>query len=133
MVCPHGREGDCRVVGTEYLITCSECKEEYIGKTGTPLWVRVKEHADGLNKCKVSTSLGEHRLRIHNGTAIGVEVTILARESGIAARKTLEALWIAFKNPAISRKEEREAVIQKLAPFADLCGLHLGGRQPEGP
>ncbi|VDO62278.1 unnamed protein product [Heligmosomoides polygyrus] len=125
MVCPHGREGDCRVVGTVYPTTCSECKEEYIGKTGTPLRVSVKEHADGLNKCKVSTPLGEHRLRMDSGTAIGVEVTVLACESDIAARKTLEALWIAFKNPAINRKEERVAIIQKLAPFADLCGLHL--------
>ncbi|VDO87317.1 unnamed protein product [Heligmosomoides polygyrus] len=131
MVCPYGKEGDCRVFGTVYLITCTECRDEYIGETGRPLWVRVKEHADGLNKCRVSTPLGEHRLRVHNGTTIGVEVTILARESDIAARKTLEALWIAFKNPTINRKEERVAVIQELAPFADLCGLHPGGRQPE--
>ncbi|VDO61796.1 unnamed protein product [Heligmosomoides polygyrus] len=44
------------------------------------------------------------------GAAIGVAVTILAREVDIAARNTLEALWIAFKNPAINRKEERVAV-----------------------
>ncbi|VDP09413.1 unnamed protein product [Heligmosomoides polygyrus] len=120
VVCPFGKEGDCRVSGTVYLITCIECKEEYVGETGRPLWVRVKEHVDGLNRCKVSTPLGEHRLRGHSGAVVGVAVTILAREVDIAARKALEALWIAFKNPAINRKEERVAIAQELAPFADL-------------
>lgn len=51
----------------------------------------------------------------------------MARESDIAAHKILEALWIAFKNPAINRKEEQVTVIQDLAPFADLLGLHQEG------
>ncbi|VDP01209.1 unnamed protein product [Heligmosomoides polygyrus] len=76
--------------------------------------------------------LREHGLRSHTGAVVGVPVTILARKVDIAARKALEAPWIAFKNPAINRKEERVAVIQELAPFADLCGLDPGGRQPEG-
>ncbi|VDP46469.1 unnamed protein product [Heligmosomoides polygyrus] len=63
MVCPHGREGDCRVSGTVYLITCSQCNEEYIGETSRPLWVRVRVHVDGLDECKVFTPLGKDRLR----------------------------------------------------------------------
>ncbi|VDO77528.1 unnamed protein product [Heligmosomoides polygyrus] len=59
-------------------------------------------------------------------------IIILAREIDIAARKTLEALWIAFKNPTINRREERVALTHELAPFADLCGLDPGERQPEG-
>ncbi|VDP59995.1 unnamed protein product [Heligmosomoides polygyrus] len=94
VVCPFGRKGDCRVSGTVHLITCIECKKEYV--------------------------------------VVGVAVTILAREVDIAARKALEALSIAFKNPAINRKEERVAIIQELTPFTDLCGLDPGGRQPEG-
>lgn len=72
----------------------------------------MKEHAD---KCEVSTPLGDHRLRDHNDTAIGVEATLLAREFNIAARKILEALWISFKNHAIKRKEERVAIISALS------------------
>ncbi|VDO76028.1 unnamed protein product [Heligmosomoides polygyrus] len=131
MISPCGREGDCRVSGTVYLITCSQCNEEYIGETGTHLCVRVKEHVDGLDKCNVSTPLREHRLRSHSGAVVGIAVTILAREFDIAPRKILEALWIAFKNPAINRREERVDVTQELAPFADHCGLDPGGRQPE--
>ncbi|VDP19108.1 unnamed protein product [Heligmosomoides polygyrus] len=36
MVCPFGKEGDCRASGVVYLITCTECNEEYIGETGRP-------------------------------------------------------------------------------------------------
>ncbi|VDO96898.1 unnamed protein product [Heligmosomoides polygyrus] len=132
MVCPFGKEGDCTASGVVYLITCTECNEEYIGETGRPLWVRVKEHMDRLRRCQISTLLGEHRQRSHGGAMVGVAITILAREVDIAARKTLEALWIAFKNPAINRREERVALTQELAPFADLCGLDPGGRHPEG-
>ncbi|VDP08640.1 unnamed protein product [Heligmosomoides polygyrus] len=41
VVCPFGREGDCRVSGAVYLTTCIECKEEYIGDTGGLLWEKV--------------------------------------------------------------------------------------------
>ncbi|VDO23031.1 unnamed protein product [Heligmosomoides polygyrus] len=111
------------VSGVVYLITCSQCKEEYIGETGRPLWVRMKEHMNGLNKCKHSTPLGEHRLRSHAGAIFGVAVTVLAREADITVRKTLEALWIASRHPVTNRREERVMVTQELAPFADLCGL----------
>lgn len=50
----------------------------------------------------------------------GVAVTILARETDIAVRKTLEMLWVAYKNIAINRKEERVALTQKLVPFVNL-------------
>ncbi|VDO22673.1 unnamed protein product [Heligmosomoides polygyrus] len=126
MVCTYRREGDCSHV-TVYLIACSQCNEEYIGETGRPLWVRVEGNVDGQDKCKVSTPLGEHRLRSHSGAVVGIAVTILARELDIAARKTLEALWIAFKNPVINRREERVAVTQEMAPFADSAGLTLEG------
>ncbi|VDP13499.1 unnamed protein product [Heligmosomoides polygyrus] len=106
-----------------YLIKCMGCNGEYIGETGRPLGERVKEHLGVLRRCDIAGPLGEHRLRCHNGAGIDVAVTILAREFEISARKTLEALWIAARNPTINRKEERVPVIQELAPYVDLCGL----------
>ncbi|VDP02657.1 unnamed protein product, partial [Heligmosomoides polygyrus] len=41
---------------------------------------------------------------------VGVAVTILARKRDITARRTLEAFWIAARNPKINRKEECIAV-----------------------
>ncbi|VDO60818.1 unnamed protein product [Heligmosomoides polygyrus] len=84
-----------------------------------------------LRWCDISGPLGEHMQRGHNGADVDVEVTIFAREFEISARKTLEALWIAARNPRIKRKEERVAVIQELAPYVDLCGLEPEDSLPE--
>ncbi|VDP62610.1 unnamed protein product, partial [Heligmosomoides polygyrus] len=54
---------------------------------------------------------------------VQVAVTILARESDVSARKTLEALWIASRNPKINRKDECVAVTQELAPFVGLSNF----------
>ncbi|VDO60837.1 unnamed protein product [Heligmosomoides polygyrus] len=74
-----------------------------------------------LRRCDIAGPLGEHRLRCHNGAGIDVAVTILAREFEVSARKTLEALWIAARNPTINRKEERVAVIQEPSPYVDFA------------
>ncbi|VDL65011.1 unnamed protein product [Nippostrongylus brasiliensis] len=128
VVCAHGKVGDCTTTGVVYLITCQSCKEEYVGETGRPLCVRVKEHLDGLRRGTLSTPLGEHKVRRHEGLPIEVAVSILAREPDVAARRTLEAFWIAARAPKINRKEECIAVTQELAPFADLCGFDLADR-----
>ena len=121
------------ISGVVYLISCQLCREEYIGETGRPVCVRVKEHLEGLNKCKISTPLGDHRVRCHGGLSFQVAVTILAREPDVSARKTLEALWIAAKTPQINRKDECVSVTQDLAPFVDLCGFDLADRPLTGP
>ncbi|WKY02527.1 hypothetical protein Q1695_016084 [Nippostrongylus brasiliensis] len=131
IVCPNGKEGDCMVAGVVYLIKCTVCNGEYIGETGRPLGERVKEHLGTLRRCDISEPLGEHRLRCHDGAMVEVAVAILSRESEISARKTLEALWIAVRNPTINRKEERVEVTQELAAFADLCGLDPKDSRPE--
>ena len=89
------------ISGVVYHISCQSCKEEYVGETGRPLCVRVKEHLEGLNKSNMSTPLGDHRVRCHAGLSYQVAVTILAREPDVSARRTLEALWIAAKTPQI--------------------------------
>ena len=123
IICPHGKEGDCMVSGVVYLITCKQCREEYVGETGRPLCIRAREHLDGLKKSRITTPLGEHRVQHHGNADVEVEITILAREQEISARRTLEALWIKAKDPKINRKDERVAITRELAPFADLCGL----------
>ena len=123
IICPQGREGDCMVAGVVYLITCQTCGGTYIGETGRPLCIRVKEHLDGLKKSNMATPLGKHRRQFHNDADIQVEVTILAYESEILARKTLEAFWIAAKNPNLNRKDECIDITNELAPYQSLCGF----------
>uniref|UniRef100_A0A7I4Y5W9 Reverse transcriptase domain-containing protein n=1 Tax=Haemonchus contortus TaxID=6289 RepID=A0A7I4Y5W9_HAECO len=123
VVCPHGKVGDCMKVGVVYSIRCQSCGCEYVGETGRPLCVRVKEHLTGLAGSRMHTPLGAHRVLFHAGASFGVSVSILALEPEIAARKTLEALWITAKEPLMNRKEECVAITRELAPFLDLCNF----------
>ncbi|XGW34920.1 hypothetical protein V3C99_018739, partial [Haemonchus contortus] len=125
VVCPNGQEGDCMTSGVVYLITCNLCEDEYIGETGRPLCVRVKEHLEGLNRARVETPLGAHRVESHKGAVFGITVRILLREPLTSARKTLEAFFISARSPKMNRKEECLAVANELAPFSDLCGFCL--------
>ena len=122
VICPFGREGDCMTSGAVYLITCQSCGDTYVGETGRPLCIRIKEHMDGLNKSKISTPLGMHRSLKHDNAEIQIGVTILSHESEILARKTLEAFWIAAKKPKINRKDECIAITKELAPYQCLWG-----------
>ena len=62
MICPAGTEGDCTATGVVYRISCRKCGDDYIGETGRPLNVRIKEHLDGKARSRISTPLGCHRL-----------------------------------------------------------------------
>ena len=92
VICPYGRDGDCMCSGTIYLITCDICGDEYIGETGRPLCVRIKEHLDGKRKIKENTPLGAHRIRSHGGGDFDIKVTILAQDA--KTRKILRAKFL---------------------------------------
>ena len=119
-ICPNGREGDCMISGVVYLIKCSECGDEYIGETIRPLCVRIKEHLDGKSKQRRSSVLGSHRVTKHDGSDFDITVSILAQESNITARKTLEAFWINKKSPGMNRKEECLSITRELTSYLSL-------------
>ncbi|KAK6763170.1 hypothetical protein RB195_023762 [Necator americanus] len=121
VVCPYGREGDCMISGVVYRITCRLCGDDYIGETGRPLCIRVKEHLDGLAKSKTFTPLGAHRRICHPNSEVEVYVRILSYESEITARRTLEGFWISAKSPKMNRKDECIAITNELSPYQDLC------------
>ena len=103
--------------GTIYLISCKTCGEKYIGETGRPLWVRIKEHLAGKSKLNDVTPLGSHRKHIHGFKDFEVEVTILAQEHKTSARKILEAFWIHTHCPKMNRKEECLVITRDLEPY----------------
>ena len=106
-----------------YLVTCQLCGSEYVGETGRPLCVRVKEHLDGMRRSRVQTPLGAHRMQYHRDAEFEVSVSILAQESEISARKTIEAFWIIASDPKMNKKDECVAITSELAPFRDLCNF----------
>ena len=105
VVCPTNREGDCTITGVVYKIICNSCGDEYIGETARPLHVRLKEHIDGKSRSRTSTALGAHRVQKHDGDDFEIRVEVLAQESQLFARKSLEAFWIQFIHPKMNRKE----------------------------
>ncbi|EYC02517.1 hypothetical protein Y032_0099g3160 [Ancylostoma ceylanicum] len=97
VICSFGKKGDCIASSVVYLITCQACGDQYIGETGRPLYIRVKEHLDGKTRSRISTPLGVHRRHSHGNCSFAVAVTILSWEPEIVARRTLEALWITAR------------------------------------
>ncbi|EYC42564.1 hypothetical protein Y032_0526g2936 [Ancylostoma ceylanicum] len=113
-VCPFGREGESMRSCVIYVIKCREYGDEYVGETARPLCVKVNEHLEGKSSSRLSTLLGRHRA--HNGVGFEVQVTILADESEICARRTLEAFWIHSKNPKMNSREECSTITSELLP-----------------
>ncbi|KIH53900.1 hypothetical protein ANCDUO_15956 [Ancylostoma duodenale] len=102
-ICSEGRGGACMTSIVVYLISCSECGDEYVGQTGRPLCIRIKKPLDGKAKLCPATPLSSHRVRCHNGADFEIKITILVQEIQIVARKALEAFWIRAKNPKVNR------------------------------
>ncbi|KAK6763666.1 hypothetical protein RB195_024115 [Necator americanus] len=119
IICPTGRSGDCLRSGVIYLISCTNCGEEYIGETARPLYVRIKEHLSGKNRLRGWTPLGAHRTQKHDGADFEIRVQILAHETKTLARKSLEAFWIQAKNPKMNRKGECLSITRELAPYLE--------------
>ena len=102
---------------------CMQCGDHYIGETACPLCLRIKEHLRGKTLSHASTLLGAHRIQKHSGSDFTVKVSILAHETEIVSRKTLEAFWIRAKAPAMNRRDEYLPVTDELAPYLELCHL----------
>ena len=49
IICPTNKPGACARTGCVYQILC-ECGESYVGETGRPLHIRIKEHLRALNR-----------------------------------------------------------------------------------
>lgn len=94
-----------------------------VGETGRRLCTRVKGNLDGLIKCNAFTPLGAHRRLHRNNAFFQILVSILARESEISARKTIEAPLIAVKSTKMNGKDECNTTTSGPMRYLDLWGL----------
>lgn len=85
-----------------YALPC-QCKELYVGETGRPLEIRIKEHRDKVKEHKISSSLvAEHAwTNMHNfnwDSAVAIY-----KESNVRKRKFVEAAFILCVENVISQ------------------------------
>lgn len=103
-ICP-SKQGACSIKGAVYRINCTACNEFYIGETGRPLHIRIKEHeADIKHYVNRGGPLSLHASK-HSGSA-GITVKILGIENHTRKRKILEATMILTLKPSINRRLE---------------------------
>ena len=89
--------------GTVYKITCS-CDSVYIGETGRPLSVRIKEHQKSVQKADGRSALSDHILANPKHTIKWNSVEKLdTNQNNTIARKLNEAVQIARYKPALNR------------------------------
>ena len=85
-----------------YSIPC-ECGNEYIGETGRPLKVRVKEHQKKVEKKQYySSKLAEH-VKDNKHKIKWENTTVLARENNWKYRKIEEAIEMSMRENIISQ------------------------------
>ncbi|KAK6742395.1 hypothetical protein RB195_009952 [Necator americanus] len=102
---------------------CLICNATYVGETGRNLGVRINEHMAGKRRKSLITPLGRHRHEAHNGNDYDVKFVILAHETEISARKTLEAFWILKSNPSMNNGNECLSITNEFLPLVPLCDL----------
>lgn len=99
-------------------------------RTARPLLVRIKKHIDGMKQTTEFTAWGSHRIQKHNGGIFEVNVEVVAQESRLCARKTLENLWIQVTDPRMNRSKECIAITRKLQPYMILASRRDFRRRP---
>ena len=101
IVHPKDKTPDVNKCGVVYEISCPECEHNYVGETGRPMHVRLKEHRSQNDPM---TAIGEHISK--RGHYINEEqVTILAREDNWWRRKIRESIEIRTRLPTLNRDQ----------------------------
>ncbi|MCG8432367.1 MAG: hypothetical protein MJA29_14510, partial [Candidatus Omnitrophica bacterium] len=89
--------------GTVYQIKCS-CNNTYIGETGRPLNVRVKEHKQSCQKMDHKSAISEHLMENPTHSIDWENVTILKDNlTNTHKRKLHEAISITRSSPELNR------------------------------
>ncbi|MCG8430888.1 MAG: GIY-YIG nuclease family protein [Candidatus Omnitrophica bacterium] len=89
--------------GTVYKINCS-CSKSYVGETGRPLDVRIKEHLASVKKCDQRSALSQHLLGHSNHKILWDNVQKLSiNNNDMDKRKLLEAVYIKRIRPELNR------------------------------
>ena len=133
---------NCRMNNVVYILTCTQCKKQYIGETGTPFIERWKEHLYDI-RVKRPYPVARHFNETYNHQKATFHAKILSLIKGPAnraaeRRKHKESRWIhtfqSFQPEGINLREQltkyanfpENPLHQKIhTPFQTLKPRHL--------
>jgi len=96
LVRPKDKSDPQQQCGVLYRITCDDCAEQYIGKTGHALSTRVDEHQNR------TTAVSEH-MKTNNHQFTWDNVEIVGKEEHSLKRKIKEGITIHRTKPNMNR------------------------------
>ena len=90
---------NCKSTHVIYLVTCLNCKQQYVGETGQNLLIWFNKHISDIEKGKRSTGLSKHFL---NGNCDGsshtknnYEIQIIDQITNKKRRRRKKYFWMA--------------------------------------
>ncbi len=98
------KNNDCLKKNLIYELTCTVCKEKYIGETQRELHTRVKEHNFATQTGRANSAMREHYEKQHTDIPpVPFTAKILETANDFIDRKLKEAKWIQKLKPSINR------------------------------
>jgi len=86
---------DCQSTNVIYLITCTECQQQYVGETGRSLETRLQEHCADARLGKNTPVARHFNLPDHGAGNISVMCIDKPPKTDTMMRKKLEKDWIS--------------------------------------
>ena len=86
---------DCQTQNVVYVITCSKCKEQYVGQTERTLSMRFSEKRGYVNTKKLDKATGHHfNQAAHSLSDMRVSVLEKVHSKDPHMRETRESIYI---------------------------------------
>ena len=110
VVCDNLEKGDCTTQAPVYVVTCSICKENYVGETGRSAYDRLTEHlryASNPTSCSYTDeAFAIHYRENYANKTPQLRFEILDNDNIIIRRNILESYYIYSIKSTINNKAE---------------------------
>ena len=90
-----------------YLLTCSICREQYVGESGRLFRVRMREHFLSVANKASDHAMGAHFAKCHSGENIDTlpfECELIRKCKDFVDRKLWQSIEVKERRPAINKQ-----------------------------
>ena len=97
----------CMVKNYVYLLTCSICREQYVGESGRLFRVRMREHFLSVANKASDHAMGAHFAKCHSGENIDTlpfECELIRKCKDFVDRKLWQSIEVKERRPAINKQ-----------------------------